>query len=437
MSETPPPPAGSAPPPGGRTRRPPTIDLVATEVAGAGNADPDPAVDDPRPAVPPAPDAAGEAPEHDTSSAGATHPGEAAAGEPPGPPPLRPAWRPVVIPALGAGIAGAVAVLAVLWIAGLLPPQDGGANGLEARLARLERQVGEIAARAPAPGADARALDDIKSRLARLEAAPAPPRPDAGDPAVANRIAAVEGEVKALAESVGILGRRSDEATAAAREARQRADASVAAVAELPKTPAAPPIERSELDGLAARVTAVERSEKTVEAADRSLRLALAAAALRAAVESGGGFAAELATVKSLGADPRLTAPLEAFATAGVPSAAALARELSAMAPALLAAAGAPPREGGFLERLQANAEKLVRIRPLEETVGSDPAAIAARIESRAAQTDIAGALAELAKLPEPMRASAATWISKAQARVAALEAARRLAADALAGLGK
>ena len=50
--------------------------------------------------------------------------------------------------------------------------------------------------------------------------------------------------------------------------------------------------------------------------------------------------------------------------------------------------------------RLQANAEKLVRIRPIEETSGNDPLAIVARIEIRAAQADIAGALAELAKLP-------------------------------------
>ncbi len=67
----------------------------------------------------------------------------------------------------------------------------------------------------------------------------------------------------------------------------------------------------------------------------------------------------------------------------------------------MLRAAGEAPRDGGFLDRLQANAEKLVRIRPVdEEPRGDDRGAILARIEQRAAQGNISGALAELAKLP-------------------------------------
>jgi hypothetical protein len=45
--------------------------------------------------------------------------------------------------------------------------------------------------------------------------------------------------------------------------------------------------------------------------------------------------------------------------------------------------------------------------------------------------------LSELASLPEPVRAPAATWIGKAQARAAAVDASRRLAADAVTQLGK
>ena len=99
-------------------------------------------------------------------------------------------------------------------------------------------------------------------------------------------------------------------------------------------------------------------------------------------------------------------------------------------------AAGTPPRDG-FLEKLQASAEKLVRVRPLEEVAGDDPPAIVSRIEVKAAQADLAGALAELAKLPPALRAPADAWIAKAQARAAALEASRGFAAAALAGLGK
>ena len=84
-----------------------------------------------------------------------------------------------------------------------------------------------------------------------------------------------------------------------------------------------------------------------------------------------------------------------------------------------------------------ANAEKLVRIRPLDEVAGSDPAAIVARVEVKAARADLAGALAELAKLPDAARAPAEAWIKQAQARAAAIDASRKLAADALSGLSK
>ena len=209
----------------------------------------------------------------------------------------------------------------------------------------------------------------------------------------------------------------------------------------------APAIERGELDALVNRVAAVERAAKSVEAElakrsaaasqDQAVRLAVAAAALTTAVERGEPFAAELAAVKALAPAPELLAALDGFAASGVPAPAALARELAALVPALNAAAGAPPRNGGLLDRLAANAEKLVRIRPLEDAPGSDPAAIVARIEVKAARADLAGALAELSQLPANVRAPAEPWIKQAQARAAAVAASRRVAADALAGLGK
>jgi hypothetical protein len=307
--------------------------------------------------------------------------------------------------------------------------------------------VRDLAARPQPAASDAGALEELTNRLARLEAAVAAPRP-APDAALANHVSTIEGEVKALVESVGILGRRSDDAVAAAREAATRAEVNAAAVAELSQKLArqAPAADRSELDALAARVAGVERSEKSVEAElaklpnaapDRASRLAIAASVLNAAVERGAPFAAELATAKALTADPKTLAPLEPFANSGVPSAPALSRQLAALVPALRAATGDAPRENGVLDRLAANAEKLVRIHPLKDVAGSDPGAIISRIEVKATQSDIPGALAELAQLPAPARAPAEAWIKQAQARSAALDASRRLVADALAGLGK
>ena len=338
---------------------------------------------------------------------------------------------------LGAGVAGAGIVLAVLGTMGLLTSRDNGVSAVDARLAGLELEVRDLASRAPAAGVDGRALEEVVGRVDTLEAAVVTSRPAAGDPSLSNRIAAIDGEVKALAETIATLGRRSDDALTTAREVRTRADATAAALTALAqKLPAGAAVERSQVDALAGRVAAVESSEKTVARGDRAVRLVLVATALKAAAERGEPFAAELAAAKALGADPTLTAALEPFAASGVPTVAVLARELSALMPALRPPAAAPAREG-FLERLQVNAEKLVRVRPTDEVAGTDAAAVASRIEGKAAQEDIAGAQAELAKLPPAARAPAEAWIKQAQARTAALDASRRLAADALAGLGK
>jgi hypothetical protein len=349
---------------------------------------------------------------------------------------------------LGAGIIGGAVAACALFAANLYLARDIDTSGLEARLASLELQVQDGSGRPGPSGGDPHALDDIVARLAKLEAAIANPRPAQLDLATANRISALEGQLKAIGETVGVLGRRNDEIAAIAGEARARAEATAAALAELAQKVArapVPTVQKNDLDAVSNRLAAVERQEKALEAEiakrpqadDRAGRLAIVAAALRAAVERGEPFAAELAEAKTLGADANALAALEPFAGAGLPKANALAREISDLAPALLQAAGSAPREGGFLERLQTNAEKLVRIRRVEEVAGNDPAAIIARVEVKAAHGDLAGALSELANLPEPVRAPAAVWIGKAQARASAVDASRRLAADALTQLGK
>lgn len=173
-------------------------------------------------------------------------------------------------------------------------------------------------------------------------------------------------------------------------------------------------------------------------ASDKEARLALAALALREAITSGAPFTAELAAARSLGIDAAGAATLEPLAATGVPGAATLAQQLSALVPALRKAAGdQAPRAGGFLDQLEANASKLVRIRPVGDGAGSDPSAIIARAEARAAKQDIAGALAELKALPAGVRAPADGWIATAEARQAALDTSRKLAAERSRLLGR
>jgi hypothetical protein len=449
------PPAGPPKPPP-RGRRPPTIDLSATEIASepvpAAGASGEDAATQAAPPLPPEPPPAERPAEPQSAPREETHTSppraERAQETPPRRPPL--GWLPPdwPWPLIAAGATGAVLMLLLIVIAGLLPGRDS-AGALDARLARVEQQLRVVADRPASPAVEANSIDELTARLAKLESTLTTARAPATDPALLNRIAALEGEARALAERLGVLSRRNDEIAVDARNARDRADAASAETKKAVQTAqAAPPaIDRKEIEALAARIATIERAEKNLEADfakrasaltnDRAGRLAAAAAALKGALERGDPFPAEFAAAKALAPDPNLLSPLEPFAASGVPSAQALSRELLALIPALQKAAGMMPRDGGFLEKLQSNAEKLVRIRPMEEVPGNDPAAVISRIEAKAAQSDLPGALAELAKLPPAVRASAQAWIAKAETREKALEASRRLAADALTALGK
>ncbi|MEP7030916.1 MAG: hypothetical protein ABI830_08290, partial [Pseudolabrys sp.] len=171
-------------------------------------------------------------------------------------------------------------------------------------------------------------------------------------------------------------------------------------------------------------------------ATDNAARLALSATALRDAVLSGAPFAGLLAQAKSLGTDDKTLAPLAPFAEAGVPNSQMLAQELHALLPAMLKISGAQAPAGGFLEKLQANAGRLVRIRPVAAPAGNDASAVLARLEIDTARGDIEAALGDLSKLPDAIRAPAVTWIAKVQLRQAALTAAKKFASDTARALG-
>jgi hypothetical protein len=258
-------------------------------------------------------------------------------------------------------------------------------------------------------------------------------------------LAAAEAATKSLGDSLAALTRRTDDAAAAAQNALAQAK-SASTAADAAKSAAQTSVARGDLDALAARIAALESTIKTLAddlkhqtatAEDRTARLAVAAEALRATVERGAPYPAELAAVKSLGADQSTTAPLEPFAAAGMPNARVLAHELASLTPALQQAAVPAASNSSFLDRLENNAQRLVRITPVDAPPGDDPASVVTRISVDAAHADIAAALTDIAKLPDAAKPLAAAWVEKAQARNAAIAASKKLAADALAALSK
>ena len=372
--------------PNERRRRPaPTIDLAATEVPSA---------------EPPPQQNEEEKPRADRPS---------------------PSKRPIVLALLAGMAVGAAEVLAGLWLAGALGtasrPDD-----LTARIAALETQLKTVAKPADNP-----AVADLTTRLGKLEQGAAKPSASSTDPAVGERLAAVETAMKALGVTLTALNRRAEESTAAMSAARERADAAA-------KT----------AEALQTKLTGIEQSARQTQdkvaqnsGSDTAARRALAAVALRDAVARGAPYATELAIAKQLGADTQTIAALEPFAASGVPTEAILSRDLGALLPSLVSVTGADAAKAeGFLDRLQANAEKLVRVQPIDAPAGDDASAVLARIEVKAARNDLAGIDSELDKLPAKARTLADAWRKKLAARNAAIAASRKLAADSAAALG-
>lgn len=318
----------------------------------------------------------------------------------------RPSWSPRPssrVPLLAAlsGALAALVLVAILWSAGLMTQRT--------------------TILAPQP------TDDLAARLSRIEAQVATPAtPDA---ALAARVATVEQSVEAIRQSSQQM-----------QQAIQRqADALRSSLEELKAAPrvAAPAVDLAPLNqriaDLESAIRGLTAQRAEPEAINPALTRVMVANQLDAAVRSGQPFGPALASAKQ-DENAALLAPLDSFAASGVPDDAALARELVALLPQLAPKPEPPPQSqpSGWMERLEASALRLVRVRPVGE---GDPSSAVARIATAARSNDLAAARRELERLPQAQRAPAQAWIARYDAREAARKASLDFAAKALAAL--
>jgi len=394
--------AGLTPDSGRAKRAPPTIDLEATEVSTqpqqpAGEASSEPQTAEPD-ATPPEPEPAPERVE-----------AEAAVPPPPGSPPVSP-W---VIAPLSGAVAAAL-VIAVGWM------------------------LGWPAVQAPpaAPQVTAATVDALSSRVASVEAKVGKPASPAADPATTARVDALEKSVGGLRNDIAALRTQSDKLGAALSEMKSAPREAAAApdlsdvndrIAQLERTIKA---DRAEL---------AQQGEKIADAKstdDKALRRVVAAALLDVSVRHNDPYSAQLAAAKSLAPGSDALKPLEAFASAGIPSPVTLCRDLLTIVPKLSPPAEPPASGTGIVDRLQAGAAKLVRIERTD-AIGNDRSAIVTRVTAAALRNDFNEARRELKTLPEAEREPAKAWLDKTDAREAALAASRKFADDAMADLAK
>ncbi|MER9583039.1 mitofilin family membrane protein [Mesorhizobium sp. M0276] len=172
------------------------------------------------------------------------------------------------------------------------------------------------------------------------------------------------------------------------------------------------------------RLTALEQSVSQLSgkveatAGQPKIALAIAASALKAALERGGPFAAELETLAAISPDAPQLATLRPYAEKGVSTRTEIASQTDAAATAMVAAATPVDENAGFLQNLLSSAESLVKVRPIGAVEGAGAPEIVARMEAAVKQGDYAKALSEYDTLPQAAKAAGADFAGKLKARI-------------------
>lgn len=246
-------------------------------------------------------------------------------------------------------------------------------------------------------------IQQLKTRLAEQAAA----KPEIDLSPVETRLAAMEERVAKVPEANGLSA---------------DADARLSALAEQVKAAeSAGTTLRSESEtARAALEMRIEAIEKKLDQPrdDVEVAVAIASAGLKAAIDRGGSFTAELATLEGIKPDDPAVKELKSFASAGVPSRSKLVADFPAVADAILAATRADDPNQSFTDRLMSSAFSAIQVRPVGEVAGEGPDAIVARMETRLTNGDLAAAAAEWEKLPEPAKKASESYKTSLDARI-------------------
>ncbi len=229
---------------------------------------------------------------------------------------------------------------------------------------------------------------------------------------LSERVANVESQIEALDARLADVEQRpvtesADAATIAAyEEALDSARAEMAA-------------QREELEALIAEAMSTET------AADQAARASIQRAAvsrIRAALDSGAGFAGAVADLQGTGFE--VPEALTSVAESGVATLSGLRDTFPDAARAALDASRDATAGGSGLTGFLRNQ---LGARSLEPREGNDPDAVLSRIEAALRDNRLRDALAEMDALPDAGRAELSDWAGRASRRVEAVSAAQAL----------
>lgn len=271
-------------------------------------------------------------------------------------------------------------------------------------------------------------IDGLKQSVANLAAAPqAAPANDA----LESRIAALETAAKAPQAA----GSGTDSATV---DALNQKISDLTAQLDQLRGAVSQATEQRATNGaeLEQRLTAAEQKLNEPRQ-DVAVAKAIAAAGLKAAIDRGGPFVAELDTYAGVSPDDPVVADLKNFAETGVPSRAELIRQAPDVATAIVGSVNKADPNESWSDRLMAGAKSLVSVRPVGNIEGDSVEAIAARMEDKVKNGDLPGAANEWTTLPADAKQASAAFKQSLDARIRVEELVGSALSKAVSGTGK
>lgn len=333
------------------------------------------------------------------------------------------------VSAVAAGLIGGVIALAgagALQYAGVLPSPAGGGDAaavesLRADMARLQSEI--AAAQAAGGGGASEDVGALQTRTEQLAADIASLRQaveaggageSAGVAALDTRIAEIETRIAKLGEAAagaGVdLGPVNDRIAAIEAQLQSGTEAAASVDARVAK------VEQT-LAGVSQSVADLARKMEA-QADQPKIALSIAASALKAAIDRGQPFAAELETLAAISPNLPQLGPLRAHAEAGVASREDLAAQIDEAANAMIAADSPADENAGYLDQLWNSAASLVTVRPVGSIEGAGVPETVARMEAALKAGNLGKALAEYETLPENAKAAGKDFAARVKARL-------------------
>jgi len=319
---------------------------------------------------------------------------------------------------IAAGVIGGVIALAgagLLQAVGLLGAPGSGGGSLDGVNGEIASLKSEIAALKENGGTGASAkVDGLSSALEQVKADVAALKSSAGQSGDGAALKALGDKVGQIETTVADLQKNGNAAPVDLGPVNEKIaglDAQVKSTGDAAKAE----------DG---RVAALEQSVSQLsgkveaQASQPKIALAIAASALKSALDRGAPFATELDTFAAIAPDAPELAALRSYAEKGVPTRATIASEADAAANAMVEAAKPADQNAGFFQSLVSSAESLVKVRPVGAIEGKGTPETVARIEVAVNQGDYAKALSEYDTLPEAAKTAGADFAGKVKARL-------------------